>query len=462
MDMGLVELLADWGGVGQLPPDFWGDQDEQDALCLDGTIWAPRKKQSDAKDYVDHNACLRAAFQADWMATSGANPSNGRSFGSKAFTPEALTAVKAVLETWYPMLFRIFCYFSHVGADVSDNVNGMSHAGYVQMLLESRLGVDPLDKSGAMYARHARTLGEDGWELIWISVNSSGLSKSQSSHNSDDRLTRAELLEVLVRAATDSKPVDAMARCVHEICEDLLEVLSKAPNAGLIYHNTTVWRNATIYLPETCAILAHHSESLHSLFKIYAGDVVQSAKAGSSKLLGADEWISLLRDVGIVKEIGFRRSYLIFVHSRMAVIDESTRKGQDTNTQLPFEGFAEAIVRVAEIKALPSDREMRRTGYQVPGEFLGAMLGQGGAIFNEWLRKAQLMRQQNRVDPIWRRVDMLILLLVSIVQFGVEKLPGGASLLLRGSPDERLSYEEVKRFFKHPTPNVFETSTGAA
>lgn len=100
---------------------------------------------------------------------------------------------------------------------------------YVQMLLESRLGVDPLDKSGTMYSRHARTLGEDGWELIWISVNSSSLSKSQASYNSDDRLTRAELLEVLVRAAIDSKPVDAMARCVNEICEDLLEVLSKAP-----------------------------------------------------------------------------------------------------------------------------------------------------------------------------------------------------------------------------------------
>ena len=83
------------GGVGQLPPDFWGGRDEQDTLCLDGTIWAPRKKQSDAKDYVDHNACLRAAFQTDWMATSGANQSNGRSFGSKVVTPEALAAVLA-------------------------------------------------------------------------------------------------------------------------------------------------------------------------------------------------------------------------------------------------------------------------------------------------------------------------------------------------------------------------------
>ena len=55
------------------------------------------------------------------------------------------------------------------------------------------------------------------------------------------------------------------------------------------------------------------------------------------------------------------------------------------------------------------------------------------------------------------------MLLVSIIQFGIEKLPDGPSLLLRGSPDEQLSYEEVRRFFKHPTPYVFEMgSVGAA
>ena len=65
-----------------------------------------------------------------------------------------------------------------MGADVSSNINGVSHQGFVQMLVESNLGIDSA-LSGKEYARHAKTLGEDGWELLWISVNSSFLSKSQ-------------------------------------------------------------------------------------------------------------------------------------------------------------------------------------------------------------------------------------------------------------------------------------------
>jgi hypothetical protein len=50
---------------------------------------------------------------------------------------------------------------------------------------------------------------------------------------------------------------------------------------------------------------------------------------------------------------------------------------------------------------------------------------------------------------------MLVLLIVGIMQFGVEKTTRGATLLLRGSPNQMLSAEEVRRFFKKPTPYVF-------
>lgn len=127
-------------------------------------------------------------------------------------------------------------------------------------------------------------------------------------------------------------------------------------------------------------------------------------------------------------------------------------------TQLSYEGFLEAIVRLALVKALPTDKEMRRHGFEYPGEFVGALLDQGQPAYQGWLHSARLKQKRGLADPIWRRVDMLVLLIVSIMQFGVEKTKGGATLLLRGSPDEVLSLEEVKRFFKKPTPYVFETA----
>ena len=115
------------------------------------------------------------------------------------------------MHEWYPMLIKIFAYYSHVGADVTNNINGIAHSGFVTLLVESGHGVDTAantvrnrradpschahhtqctssqcvrpcarchhterhDVCGAervfltwqlskRYARHAKTLGEDG------------------------------------------------------------------------------------------------------------------------------------------------------------------------------------------------------------------------------------------------------------------------------------------------------------
>ena len=53
--------------------------------------------------------------------------------------------------------------------------------------------------------------------------------------------------------------------------------------------------------------------------------------------------------MGSINECGVRNLYLIFVQSRMASIDETTSKSIHL-TQLPFEGFMEAIVRLSLLK----------------------------------------------------------------------------------------------------------------
>ena len=65
-------------------------------------------------------------------------------------------------------------------------------------------------------------------------------------------------------------------------------------------------------------------------------------------------------------------------------------------------------------------------------------------------------QDMGNADAIFRRVDMLMLLIVGVVQYGVEQQPGGPSVLLRGAPDEVLTIEEVKLYFKKPTRYVFE------
>ena len=243
----------------------------------------------------------------------------------------------------------------------------MNYAGYGLLLEESGLALrepdEEVDTAASRrsaivpQARHAKPRGENGWDLLWIAVNESTLSKGQKCWNAKVRLTRAELLEVLVRGAIDGKPASEMTRCVNELCEDLL-FLGRQPHAGTILHDANAFRRTYCYRREVCAVLEHHETTLRNVFAIYAEEGSGGVDVtGSSKLLGVSEWWALMRDLGLVKEISVRRTFHIFSHARCATIDESTRKSQIGQlTQLSYEGFLEAIVRLSMAKALPTDK----------------------------------------------------------------------------------------------------------
>ena len=449
------------GGEGFPPPspcqpDPLYDPDD-DLQWLDGSAWRPRKKGKtacDGKDYFDTANVLRAAVERDYQHTSGGMALSGkegvRPFGLKTLAREDLEAIRDVLLQWFPMLFRIFGYYSCIGSEVTDSIHGLTYTGFCQFLEDARLTLDS-EKPYRRTARYARPRGEDGFDLLWVSVNASTLSKSQD-YNSGSVLTRGEFLELLVRGAIDDSSLnDDQGQRVHELCEDILYFMSRTPHASTVLHNPDGFRRSYCYRKEVCAVLDHHHDSLMALFCVYADGGDQSS------MMSAEEWCNLLTNVGFVRELTYRKLFVAFAQSRMATIAEDSKKSQVGQLhQLTFEGFNEAIVRLATVKCLPTDKEMRKAGYFDPGEFIGALLEEGVPIYNAWVERASRAQSCGLGDPIWRRVDMLVLLLVSIVQYGVEKQPGGAKLLLRGSPDERISVDEVKKYRKKPTPYVFE------
>ena len=499
VDPGMTQVVKEWKQRGTSAPDFWsaveprkrgkkqpptnggGEQfpppspialdskyDPNDNLdWMDGTFWNARKgpgpRACDAQDYFDNKSLMALAFEVDWSTTTGASALESgmkeRAFGSRRLLENEVLQIRSILNEWYPLLLRIFTFYCIYGADITNNVTGISHAGLLQLIDDAALG---LDTPGNRKARHAKRLGEQGWELLWIAVNESTKSRSQRSYNSNTLLTRGEFCELIVRAVigNDPQPGDT-SRGLQELCEDLLSFLSVRPHAPSILHDADAFRRTYCYRREVCAVLDHHEETLKNIFNVYAHHGAGQADLnGKSDMLSCEEWYALVRDLGFVKELGYKAGYLTFARSRMLVIDETTRKSQIGQlTQLTYEGFAEAIVRLAVIKALPTDKEMKKSGFQYPGEYLGALLAQGVPFYDAWLDTARRKQQKGRSDPIWRRLDTFILLVVSIMQYGVEKTPGGAKLLLRGSPDEIVSSEEVRRYFKSPTPTIFEGSS---
>ena len=357
-------------------PDFWslvdkGSDGDESLAWLDGSVWRRRKfgpRQADAKDYVDHARCLKSAFRRDWAGTSGAafvkNQGEGRAFGSTILTCQIVGEVANVLEAWYPLIIRIFTYYSCIGADITNNITGIPLQGFSQLLTDARLdlALRAHDASAAL-ARHAKTRGEDGYDLIWVSVNTTRESLSQE-YNSQARFTRGEFLEFIVRSAIDQKTPEEMVSCVRQFCEDLQHFLSGHPDwANQIVHQPDQFRRKYCYTREVDAMLKHHGESLKSLFKIYAERGTGGVDVdGATDLMSAAEWMALMRDIGFIKECGVRNLYLLFAQSRMATIDEQSKKSvQAQLTQLPFEGFLEVHATSAAACGAALTRAVART-----------------------------------------------------------------------------------------------------
>jgi len=449
-----------------------GTSGDPDLEWLDGSCWRPRKhgpRPCDARDYVDHTECLKACFNADWEETSGHSFLNkslagqrATAFGSSTMTATEIAQIRPILEKWYPMLIRIFTYYSCIGADVTNNINGIPPAGYSLLLSDAKLDLSGSNADEGLSA-FAKTRDGDGWDLLWVSVNTSKESKSQSEWNDKNRLTRGEFLEFIVRASvSEGVQPEYMARNVQHFCDELVIYLASRSEADQIFRRADQFRRENCYRRETDAMLKHHEESLRNVFSIYAEKGAGGIEVdGSTDMLSCAQWMALMRDVGFPKECGVRNLYLIFAQSRMTSIHEdSSKKSTQQLNQLTYEGFLEAMVRLSLLKALPSDKEMKKHNFQYPGEYIGAILNRGAVMLEAWVTASKRGQVLGRADPIFRRLDMLILLIVGVMQFGVELQPGGPSLLLRGHPDEILSYEEVKRYWKKPTRNVFEAGIG--
>ena len=50
------------------------------------------------------------------------------------------------------------------------------------------------------------------------------------------------------------------------------------------------------------------------------------------------------------------------------------------------------------------------------GSDVWVLMAQGGSVYQNWLAKTQAKMRKKHVDPIYRRVDTFVMLLVSIVQ----------------------------------------------
>jgi hypothetical protein len=184
--------------------------------------------------------------------------------------------------------------------------------------------------------------------------------------------------------------------------------------------------------PEMEDVLWKYEPSLRAIFSIITNAAKRGAEATSSasaQLLSIEEWSDFLDCLGLItSDLTLRDASLAFAWSRMAVVNNTTSKGQCREANLPFEGFLEALCRVAVMKALPTDEEIARRGHAHAGEYMA------------WIRsredlKTTFMAERNvewgeeyTLQPVPRAVDHLI----SMIIYTIEAQIGGDNGKLTG------------------------------
>lgn len=235
----------------------------------------------------------------------------------------------------------------------------------------------------------------------------------RATHDSNSELTRPEFVECLLRIAVGrhmmSTPqkvgnvVDALARLFDEIA-------TKADRA--VSQHSDQLRETNCYTEETDFALRLHEASLRMLYEKYSATdgSVGGKRAESSKLLSCAEWIQLCRDLEIIDEdLSMDDAKLIFVWSRMQVIDEDTVVNRQKLENLSFWDFLEAIVRAANYKALPTDEELEAEGHEDAFSMLFELKKNDRDNYELFLEKVGAREWwQSPRQPIARAVEHLL------------------------------------------------------
>ena len=185
-------------------------------------------------------------------------------------------------------------------------------------------------------------------------------------------VSRVEFLYALVKVAI-VKYVDVETlEDVSEACA-LLMTEHILPNLGPQMSSSSdanAFRAKYCYTESTSRVLARHEKVLRCLFE----SVCQGGWGLRQRLISLGEWRALLSALEFLGEdLTERDATLCFLFARMCVVDPRTERGVIKEESLPFEGFLEALCRLAILKGLPSASEVEAAGCSDAGIYLARL-----------------------------------------------------------------------------------------
>lgn len=147
------------------------------------------------------------------------------------------------------------------------------------------------------------------------------------------------------------------------------------------------------------------------------------------------EWSALLVHLNFVRHemISVREARHIFMWSRLRQLEDSNEASQSNLRNLSFEDFLEALIRLATLLPLPSDKEINELNATDAGDYLVSMFRVKPDLFREFVAANKQHWQEEPKQPTPRCVDHLMAYLSRVLE------ESGMSYLLNDTESSMLN-----------------------
>lgn len=431
--------------------------EQERAWRLETSIWAGRQfRGGENRGFYDDDSIRRRAIECDFgkALAKGLLKKFLLKHETNAPCPDTqpnetaafIDEVQEVFVSNARMFFMIFDYYASLSP--TDDIFHIYRNGYDRLIQQCGLQVKGSQHCDLAHLDIIFSLVNASTEAaaknqVETSQRKGSALKAVASHDDKNSLNRAELIQCMCRIAVaryvltpkTAKTPKAGKTSVTEAIVELFKTIRS--HAGReVCQNSYDFRRLNCYNEEADTALRAHENALRVLFAKYSsgeGKCENSKRtlrrqestkfvASSSKMLSPGEWICMCRDLGFIAEdLSMEDARLIFMWSRMRVIDEDNPEMRRRIENLTFWGFLEAIIRVAQRKAMPTDDEVKAAGYRDGGDFLIRLAKDDPSAYRAFVVKNAKQWWEPTRQPTHKKLSILLSLVMNTLAKNLQR-----------------------------------------
>lgn len=408
------------------------------AWKLEESIWKGRSKWADSGSFLDTEEVYDKAFSLDWSQALRAHglaqyirknddgeSDDGEDDDGDGVVDDEIVEVGNALYKNRLLLYRAFDVYAVIGS--SSDWTHISPGGFKTFCTDCGLEEKGSKTCAAAHldgvfllVNRTTAKNENKAQIEDYDTLGGKLGSATTEVKFDDNsraLNRMEFMQCLVRVAIMKYVQAGVVTDASEAVERLFEV-DIAPRVGeTAKQDSNAFRQDACYTESTDDVLLLHKESLQAVFEAYAAIDGSDIKTRHlSKLMSSQEWISMLHSLmWIDDDFTHRDATLAFIWARMRVADEFAEESKLKLQNLCYEDFLEALVRVATMKALPTDEEVEEASCADGGEMLLKLRKTHGEYVS-WVAAHSRPFDAPLPQPAERAVHHLCLLLIRSIK----------------------------------------------